>query len=336
VTRLSFTTSTVTAAVAAAMIALTYLGAGVVLPGLISHAAAVTHNVKVARLTPSSTRRRGGSGGFAYNLSCPEGSVLVGIGARSGSLVDQVRGLCRRITNTGAWTGGEMLTGTAGGPGGSQRTRRCPSGFALSGFSGRASNVINQLRLECTRLGSNGNLNTSQRTTLSTVGGNGGTSFSTTRCSRPARSIVGKAGIYVDSFELACETNTPEMNTGQIDTALNGATNILRNDSGAGDVSCDVRVRRTGGVNIEPSNAQQPSSTPPRPAPAPSGKASAPSEPERAPETTPQDAAKDPGDANGPVRKDRPPVEKVGRKSKRQRRRQRGSESGTDSETDIP
>jgi len=212
------------------------------------------HNVQVTRLTPDSTLRKGGSSGSQYNLSCSDGEVLVGVNARAGNVVDRVQGVCTRVTSTGAWTGSLRFTGSAGGSGGSTRNRRCPSGYALSGFSGRSGSLIDRLVLECTRLSSDGSFNTNQRQNLAGIGGSGGTAFSKTRCSRPARSIVGKSSAFIHSFELACESRTPEMTRGQIDAALNGADSILRQDSGANDVACDVDLRRSGRVRIEPSN----------------------------------------------------------------------------------
>ncbi len=214
---------------------------------------ALNHYIKVSRMTPSSTARRGNTSGPLFNQTCLEGMVLIGIEARAGSLVDSVRGICSRITSTGNWTGATSRTGRAGGGGGSTRTRMCPQNYAISGFSGRSGTFIDRLQFECSRLGSNGTI-TTQRQVLPSVGGSGGSAFSTTRCSRPARAMVGTASAYIHSFELACETNSPVMTTSQINNALSGATNILRTDSGASDVSCDTRLYRSGRVNIEPSN----------------------------------------------------------------------------------
>ncbi len=215
----------------------------------------IDHSIKVARLTADSTARRGGSGGSAYNLSCPSGQVLIGITGGAADYVDRVQGICRDIDASGNWTSTETLTDSAGGPSGFWFTRKCPSHFALSGFSGRAGSYIERLVLECTRLGPGGTLNTSvARTTLDSIGGTGGTAFSLSRCASPARSIVGRAGAYVDSIEFACEDDSPLMTAGQIDSALANATSLLRTDSGSGDVAADVRLVRDGRVLITPSN----------------------------------------------------------------------------------
>ncbi len=218
-------------------------------------ALALDHSIKVARLTSDSTSRRGGSGGGAYNLSCPSGQVLIGITGGAAGYVDRVQGICRDIDASGNWTATETLTGTAGGPSGFPYTRRCSTNFALSGFSGRAGWYIERLVLECARLAPGGTLSaTTARTTLGAIGGTGGTAFSMTSCSTPARAIVGKSGAFIDSIEFACEDDTPLLNASQIDAALASATDLLRTDSGAGDVAADVRLVRDGRVLVTPSN----------------------------------------------------------------------------------
>ena len=217
--------------------------------------AQVVHNIQVTRLTSISTERRGGAGGVAYNLSCPAGQVLVGLNAAAGFSVDRIQGVCSAITATGNWTGPLSPTGTVGGPSGFAANRICPANFAITGFSGRAGSVIDRLVLECTRLAAGGVLNTTvARQNLASIGGTGGTDFALTRCSVPARAIVGKSGLLIDSFELACEDDTPLMTTAQIDAALAGAETMLRTDSGTLDVAADVRFSRSGIVRIEPSN----------------------------------------------------------------------------------
>lgn len=217
--------------------------------------AQVSHSVQVARLTADSTLRQGGGGGIGYNLSCPAGQVLVGLNAAAGLSVDRIQGVCSAITATGNWTGPLSLTATVGGPSGFAANRVCPANFAISGFSGRAGSVIDRLVLECTRLGAGGTLNTTvARQNLAAIGGGGGTAFGVTRCTTPARAIVGGSGLLIDSFELACEDDTPLMTTAQIDAALAGAETMLRTDSGTLDVAADLRFSRNGTVRIAPSN----------------------------------------------------------------------------------
>lgn len=217
-------------------------------------AAQLTHSIPVARLTSDSTLRQGGGGGIGYNLSCTAGQVLVGLNAAAGFQVDRIQGVCS-ATSAGNWTGPLTFTGTTGGPGGVGANRMCPANFAISGFSGREGLVIDRLVLECTRLAAGGTFNTTvARQNLAAIGGTGGTAFGVTRCANPARAIVGGSGLLIDSFELACEDDTPLMTTPEIDAALAGAETMLRTDSGTLDVAADVRFSRSGMVRIAPSN----------------------------------------------------------------------------------
>lgn len=216
--------------------------------------AQVSHSIQVTRLTSDSTLRQGGGGGIAYNLSCAAGQVLVGLNAAAGLSVDRIQGVCS-ATSAGNWTGPLTFTATTGGPSGFAANRMCPANFAISGFSGRAASVIDRLVLECTRLAAGGTFNTTvARQNLGAIGGGGGTAFGVTRCTNPARAIVGRSGLLIDSFELACEDDTPLMTTADIDGALAGAETMLRTDSGTLDVTSDVRFSRNGIVRIEPSN----------------------------------------------------------------------------------
>lgn len=233
-------------AIAAAFVA----AAGSAAPAL-----AIDHVISVARLTSDSTLRRGGDGGSDYNLSCPSGQVLVGITGGAAGYVDRVQGICREISSSGSWTANESRTDSAGGPTGAPYTRKCEQNYAISGFSGRSSWVIERLVLQCARLAAGGTFDPNvARVTLEAIGGTGGNPFSLTTCTRPARAIVGRAGAFVDSIELACEDDTPLLTANAIDSALADATNLLRTDSGTGDVAADVRLRRDGRVLITPSN----------------------------------------------------------------------------------
>ncbi|MGQ0621595.1 MAG: hypothetical protein ACT4QA_17035 [Panacagrimonas sp.] len=225
-------------------------------------ASAVDYNLAVSRVTLDQTGRFGGTTGTQYNLSCPQGRVLVGMNTRSSNQVFAVQGICRSInTSTGAWTGAESLTAFIGPGGGTTTTLRCPSGRALIGFSGRASSSgVFALRPECKALGANGTVTGDLISFLQTVGGTGGSPFNATRCTSPARAIAGRsvpqAGMV--SIQFACETNGAALATPfDVDLALLGAQRFLESDAGTNDVSCDVRLSRSGASNtlaIEPGN----------------------------------------------------------------------------------
>ncbi len=217
-----------------------------------------THNLQISRVAGASTGLRGGTGGSPYNLSCSEGQVLIGVDARAGLAVDRIEGRCVAITAGGNWTGSQFSAGATGGSGGLAVSRICPTNYVVSGFGGRQGLYLDSLTLQCRRLGSNATLTTTvPAVTLTPIGGSGGSAFTVTSCSRPARSISGRSGTYIDSMQLGCENNAPLMTLAQIDSTLAGATTNLRTDSdggGTNDVACSVTMVRSGRVRIEPSN----------------------------------------------------------------------------------
>lgn len=245
-------------------VAVAVLGLSAVVPS----AHAITHQVTVSRLTEYQTDRKGGTQGFQYNLSCPEARVLVGVKTFSSTTaIVGVQGICRSITSTGAWASGESLTAFAGQPNNSTITRKCPSGKALSGFSGNASSGgVNSLRLYCRELGSDGfTLLNGTLAVLPSVGGTGGSPFNVTECGNfgenltgnPARAIAGRhnPGLSLVSFQFACSSNPGRIiSDTAATTALLGASNFLTADAGADDVPCSTLLQRTGPVAIEPGN----------------------------------------------------------------------------------
>jgi hypothetical protein len=212
---------------------------------------------QVTRVTNSYSAERGGTAGTPFNLSCPDGRVLVGVQARAGLVVDRIQGICRPVTGAGAWTGSESTTVAAGGNGGSAVTRRCPANYAVSGFAGRQGQVLDQIALECTRLSAGDAFDTSQRTLLPAFGGSLGTAFSVTRCARPGRALTGRSGWYIDAMRLVCEGGaTPLMTLAQVDAALQAGNALLQTDADgrlAEDVACNVAMRASGNLRIAPS-----------------------------------------------------------------------------------
>ncbi len=99
-----------------------------------------------------------------------------------------------------------VLTGTAGGNGGSAFALACPGGRYMSGVNGRVGNggagLVDQIQVRCTLF--------SDRTTLaltSTVGQNlGGSIAFTLTCPADASvaGILGRAGNLIDRIGLRC------------------------------------------------------------------------------------------------------------------------------------
>jgi len=163
------------------------------------------------------TRAVGGTGGTAFNKPCPDG-VLVGFevmwGKTSfppGDYVNGLRGICRRADKAGNWVGDHpIFTTWVGKQTGNSARRTCPTGRAVSGFSGRAGLYLDRLTLRCRKLGENGLLGSGTQD-LSAVGGSGGdpTGFIGCSSNTPAKGFVGKAGSVIDRFALDCSRLDP-------------------------------------------------------------------------------------------------------------------------------
>jgi hypothetical protein len=96
-----------------------------------------------------STPFHGGDGGGGFFSVCPGGQVLTGLAGRTGSLTDQVQGLCAAITQVVGLGGGTSTIGPWGGGGGSPYAGSCPSGMAITGLSGRSGTLLDQMHFHC-------------------------------------------------------------------------------------------------------------------------------------------------------------------------------------------
>lgn len=95
--------------------------------------------------------RGGGVDGTEYVVSCDPGMIAVGFYGRADSFVDQLGLVCAEVLPGGV-LGAQDLYGVAGGEGGKYFIDKCPDGYGVAGFSGRADLVVNQLRLVCDRV----------------------------------------------------------------------------------------------------------------------------------------------------------------------------------------
>lgn len=91
---------------------------------------------------------RGGIGGTDYEVACGAGMIATGFYGRSAGFVDQIGLVCAPFL-PGGQLGIEALYGPTGGPGGDYFISKCPAGYGVAGFTGRADTVVNQLRLVC-------------------------------------------------------------------------------------------------------------------------------------------------------------------------------------------
>lgn len=160
--------------------------------------------------------RGNATGGTRHQLDCPSGEVLVGFNANYGDALDRVQLVCGRIALTSGTLGytitvgaGSTLPARGGTGGSSMASPRCPANQMVVGFEGRASGTIYALALRCAPV-----LVTAQSpgailvggtiSTLSAVGGSGGTAFPTTDCVGVATGGVLRTGDLVDAFGLRC------------------------------------------------------------------------------------------------------------------------------------
>ena len=147
----------------------------------------------------------GGSGGGAYSLDCPAGSVATGLNAHGGSNVDQIQVICQAVTGVNRTFGAATTTGTAGGTGGSPASLTCPANFVLTGltgFVGAGTGGVNDMIAGiCSPIGGG------STTLTASVGSQFGTSVAySTSC--PAGMVVtgiqGGAGSLVDRTQIKC------------------------------------------------------------------------------------------------------------------------------------
>jgi hypothetical protein len=173
---------------------------------------AILSLVTALAIVPSvtgATPPRGGSGGQAFDLDCGADSVLAGVVARTGSLVDAVEALCVKVKADGSWSGGPSSKGRAGGSGGGPASLSCDAGWAVIGIHGRSGALVDRLGVRCGKLGVQGG-------TVKIVegnirrgpsGGSGGAPFDDS-CpgGQVGRGLKGRAGKLVDQIELVCHT----------------------------------------------------------------------------------------------------------------------------------
>jgi len=152
------------------------------------------------------TPTAGGTGGLPFVLSCNSNETLAGIYGRSaGTYVDRVGLQCVPVDETGRWIGDPIDRGYTGQATGTAFTRTCPRDFAVSAFSGRASQYVDQLNVECKALTTSGKI-TGAGQFLGAVGGTGGTGFGPFNCStgNPAYALSGRSSTLIDALNMTC------------------------------------------------------------------------------------------------------------------------------------
>jgi hypothetical protein len=153
-----------------------------------------------------STPTIGGTGGDPFSLSCDTGEALVGVyGFANDSVVKRVGLRCVRVDSAAHWVGDPVNRGATGGSSGSAYTKTCPRNFAIAGFKGRASDVVNQLNFECRSLDPSGQL-VGGGQFLGPIGGSGGAKKGPFRCAtnNPGYALAGRSSGKINAISLQC------------------------------------------------------------------------------------------------------------------------------------
>lgn len=152
----------------------------------------------------------GGSGGGAFVDSCPQGSVAVGFDVRTGDWVDQVRLICREISQTGA-LGATSYTPVRGGNGGTAASGQCPAGQVLRG------ELVGTNGVWAGKIG--GRCDTPEHIfseaggymgTVGPFGANGTLSENACPAGTAITGIYGRSGSWVDRVGLVCSRLMPK------------------------------------------------------------------------------------------------------------------------------
>ena len=147
----------------------------------------------------------GGPGGGSFRLVCAQGMFLVGVTGRAGDWLDQVAPVCATIDAAGRWKG-VLRTGPAtGGSGGGSFTTMCQEDSVVVGFSGYSLEYVFNIGLSCRHVGPKG---AERRTALPRLVGGaldiGSSAGFDCATDHAANGIIGRSGLYVDRFGLAC------------------------------------------------------------------------------------------------------------------------------------
>jgi C1A family cysteine protease len=180
-------------------------------PAPSAHAAAFTGSDLTAQVGNT-------AGGTAYNDACPTGQVLTGFAgslslATSSAVNRQITGHCGIVQIAGTTvtvTAGAILP-TRGKAGASSWTSDCPANQAVVGFSGHSGLLVDQIALRCAPLlasaaTSGSSLAVGTTTSLTAMGGTGGSAFAAVSCPTGEVSTMARirVGDNMDAFGLAC------------------------------------------------------------------------------------------------------------------------------------
>ena len=155
------------------------------------------------------TNAVGLSNGTAFELTCENGTVLVGINGQYSSRIEQVQPVCASVNNDGRWVGGPMAgLETAGTGTGQPFTRNCPVDHVVTGMASDFTNTFpTYLQVQCRKL-DNANSSSGQRIELDPVGNLNGKPTQPQCASRAvATGIYGNSQSAIERMGLVCFEN---------------------------------------------------------------------------------------------------------------------------------
>jgi hypothetical protein len=92
----------------------------------------------------------GGNGGNrSYNLDCGQDAVMVGLIAKSGSWLDAIGVICRKVNPQNGNLGEEFTRGPKGGSGGTARITKCPFGAVINSAKVQSGQFVNLFATQC-------------------------------------------------------------------------------------------------------------------------------------------------------------------------------------------
>ena len=159
----------------------------------------------------------GGGGSRSYNLDCGAGSVMVGLIHQSGSWIDAIGVVCRKVNSSTGALGEEFTRGPKGGVGGVAKISKCYSGGVIGSAGAHYGQFVNYLFLGCyqwdaprKRLGSPQQVKDHDRQNFAVAG-----SFCSVFCKQSShftcpsgkagKALRGRYGGYVDSTRFVCD-----------------------------------------------------------------------------------------------------------------------------------
>jgi len=204
----------------------------------------------------ATTQAAGGTGGDAFTASCGSSKAMVGVQgywsvhSLIGGLVNSVRPLCVAVDAGGKWIGNPTTAAAAGVEDGGLVELRCQSGSAVARIHGRSGIYVDQLSIDCVRLGEYGHVTGTPDPLFSYIGdpstSTHGTSFGPYSCpdNKPGKALTGKAHDWLDRIALVC--NYPSTPPAAVSSVSPNTGSIVGGNSMTGRVQVNATAPSAG------------------------------------------------------------------------------------------